>query len=107
MLSIVQRNERDELCVVRRVRLDHRDHEAMQREVSQIPAGTAIAMEGSYGWPWIADLLQALHLEPHLGHPPAIRVLARNEAKADRVDADRLGRFWLRGIFPECYLATP
>jgi transposase len=42
-----------------------------------------------------------------LGHPPAIRVLAKNEAKADRMDADRLGRFWLRGIFPESYLSTP
>jgi transposase len=52
-------------------------------------------------------MLQELQLEPHLGHPPAIKVLAKNEAKADRVDADRLGRFWLRGIFPECYLATP
>jgi hypothetical protein len=42
-----------------------------------------------------------------LGHPPAIRVLAKNEAKADRMDADRFGRFWLRGIFPESYLSTP
>lgn len=64
-------------------------------------------MEGSFGWPWIADLLHELGLDPHLGHPPAIKVLSKNEAKADRVDADRLGRFWLRGIFPESYLATP
>jgi hypothetical protein len=36
-----------------------------------------------------------------------MRVLAKNEAKADRMDADHLGRFWLRGIFPESYLSTP
>jgi transposase len=46
-------------------------------------------------------------LEPHLGHPPAIKVLAKTEAKGDRVDADRLARFQLRGILPEAYLATP
>jgi hypothetical protein len=34
-------------------------------------------------------------------------VLARNEAKSDRADADRLARFWLRGTFPQSYLATP
>jgi FMN phosphatase YigB (HAD superfamily) len=34
-------------------------------------------------------------------------VLAKNEAKCDRQDADRLGCFWLRGIFPESYLSTP
>jgi len=75
--------------------------------LQKLPAKSPVALEGAFGWPWIADLLQALELEPHLGHPPAIKVLAKNEAKADRVDADRLGRFWLRGIFPECYLATP
>jgi transposase len=34
-------------------------------------------------------------------------VLAKNEPKRDRVDADRLARFWLRGTFPQSYLATP
>lgn len=106
-LSIVQRDEQGEIRVMKRMRLEHDDRAAMQAELTKLPEGTPIAMEGSYGWPWIAGLRQALDLEPHLGHPPAIKVLAKNEAKADRVDADRLGRFWLRGIFPECYLATP
>ena len=49
----------------------------------------------------IADLLEEVGLEPHLGHPPAIKVLAKTEAKGDRIDADRLGKFQLRGILPE------
>lgn len=106
-VSIVQQNEQGEIRVSERMRLEHDNRAAMEAKLRKLPAGTPVAMEGSYGWPWIADLLQALELEPHLGHPPAIRVLAKNEAKADRIDADRLGRFWLRGIFPECYLATP
>jgi transposase len=64
-------------------------------------------MEDACGWQWMADLLAELGFEPHLGHPPAIKVLAKNEPKADRPDADRLARFWLKGIFPECYLSTP
>jgi transposase len=64
-------------------------------------------MEASFGWPWIADLLEEFGLQPHLGHPPAIRALAKHEAKADRSDADRLGKFQLRGILPESYLAPP
>ena len=51
-------------------------------------------------------MLTELNLEPPLRHPPAIKVLAKNEAKADRCDADRLGRFWLKGIFSESYPAT-
>jgi transposase len=66
-----------------------------------------VALEAAFGWPWIADLLEEVGLEPHLGHPPAIKVLARHEAKADRCDADRLAKFQLRGILPESYLAPP
>jgi len=106
-LSVVQRSESGEIRVVKRLRLEHADRGAMRAELKKLGPGTAVAMEGAFGWPWIADLLDELELEPHLGHPPAIKVLAKHEAKADRVDADRLGRFWLRGIFPECYLATP
>ena len=28
-----------------------------------------VAMEGAFGWPWIADLLEKLDLEPHFGLP--------------------------------------
>jgi transposase len=106
-LSVVERNECGEIRVVKRMRLEHVDQAAMRTELERLAPGTPVAMEGAFGWPWIADLLDELGLEPHLGHPPAIKVLAKNEAKADRVDADRLGRFWLRGIFPESYLSTP
>lgn len=106
-LSLLERNERAEIQVVQRTRLEHADRAAMRAELAKLPPGTPVAMEGAFGWPWIADLLDELGLDPHLGHPPAIKVLAKNEAKADRVDADRLARFFLRGIFPESYLATP
>jgi len=75
--------------------------------LAQLPPGTPVALEGAFGWPWVADLLTELGLDPYLGHPPALKVLAKNEAKSDRADADRLARFWLRGTFPKCYLSTP
>jgi transposase len=106
-LSVVEKNDGGEIRVVKRMRLEHADKAALRGELAKLPPRTPVAMEGAFGWPWIADLLDELGLEPHLGHPPAIKVLAKNEAKADRVDADRLGRFWLRGIFPESYLSTP
>jgi len=106
-LSVVERSAQGVIRVVQRMRLEHADKGAMRKVLAKLPPETPVAMEGAFGWPWIADLLDELGLDPHLGHPPAIKVLAKNEAKADRVDADRLGRFWLRGIFPESYLSTP
>jgi transposase len=106
-LSVVVQSEQGEIRVVKRMRLEHADRAAMRQELRKLAPATPVAMEAAFGWPWIADLLDELGLDPHLGHPPAIKVLAKNEAKADRMDADRLGRFWLRGIFPESYLSTP
>ena len=56
------------------------------------------------GWPicwrnWAIPSISA--------HPPVIRALAKHEAKTDRCDSDRLGKFQLRGILPESYLAPP
>ncbi len=106
-VSIEQMSEEGEIQVIERARLEHEDHDAMRRWLSRVPKGTPVALEAAYGWPWIADLLEELGLEPHLGHPPAIKVLAKTEAKGDRIDADRLGKLQIRGILPEAYLASP
>jgi transposase len=105
-VSVQRRDDDGEIRVIERKRLEHFDREAMRSWLARFEAGTPVAMEGAFGWQWIADLLAEVGLDPHLGHPPAIKVLAKNEAKGDRCDADRLGRFFLRGIFPESYLAT-
>ena len=105
-VSVQRLDDDGEIRVIERKRLEHFDREAMRSWLARFEAGTAVAMEGAFGWQWVADLLEEVGLDPHLGHPPAIRVLAKNEAKGDRCDADRVGRFYLRGIFPESYLAT-
>jgi transposase len=106
-VSLEQMTAEGQIQVVERARLEHEDRAAMRQWLARVPKGTPVALEAAYGWPWIADLLEEMELEPHLGHPPAIKVLAKTEAKGDRIDADRLGKFQLRGILPEAYLATP
>jgi transposase len=106
-VSIEQMDAEGEIRILERARLEHEDHDALRRWLTRVPRGTPVALEAAYGWPWVADLLEEMGLEPHLGHPPAIKVLAKTEGKGDRMDADRLGKFQLRGILPEAYLATP
>lgn len=105
-VSVQRREESGEIRVIERHRLEHADRAVMRAWLARFESGTPVAMEGAFGWQWIADLVSEVGLDPHLGHPPAIKVLAKNEAKGDRCDADRLGRFYLKGIFPESYLAT-
>jgi len=106
-VSLQEMTAEGQIHVVERARLEHGDREAMREWLDRVPAGTPVAVEAAFGWPWIADLLEEVGLEPHLGHPPAVKVLSQHEAKGDRCDADRLAKFQLRGILPESYLAPP
>src|SRR5687768_17389137 len=106
-VSLLEQQADGQFRTVRRARLEHADRDAMQAWLAELPPGTPVAMEGAFGWQWVADFLTEAGLDPHLGHPPGLKVLAKNEPKSDRVDADRLARFWLRGTFPQSYLATP
>jgi len=106
-VSLVEETAEGEYRIVERARLEHIDQDAMRRWLSRLPQQTPVGLEAAFGWPWVADLLLELNLDPHLGHPPALKVLAQHEAKTDRCDGDRLGKFQLQGIFPESYMAPP
>ena len=107
MVSLMEMTSEGEIRAVERARLEHQDQEAMREWVSRLDPEIPVALEATFGWPWVADLLEGLGHAVHLGHPPVIRALAKHEAKTDRCDGDRLGRFQLRGILPESYLAPP
>ena len=68
---------------------------------------SSTARLSAFGWPWVADLLEELGHPVHLGHPPAIKVLALGDQERTGCDGNRLGKFQLRGILPESYLAPP
>ena len=106
-VSLMEKTADGELQVRERARLEHIDQDSLRQWLGRLPKGTTVAMEAAFGWPWIADLMEELGLDPRLGHPPALKVLAQHEAKSDRCDSDRLAKFQLQGILPESYLAPP
>lgn len=107
MVSVRAREGDGEIETVERARLEHADKAAMRDWLERWPKGTPVAIEAAFGWPWIADLVEELGLDPRLAHPPAVKVLTKNEPKSDRRDADRLARLQLQGILPGSYLAPP
>ena len=106
-VSLMEQTPEGDIRAVERARLDHHDKDAMRAWLSGLDPEIPVALEATFGWPWVADLLEELGHPVHLGHPPVIRALAKHEAKTDRCDSDRLGKFQLRGILPESYLAPP
>jgi transposase len=79
-----------QIHAVERARLEHDDKDAMRAWLSHLDPEIPVALEATFGWPWVADLLEELGHPVHLGHPPVIRALAKHEAKTDRCDGDRL-----------------
>jgi transposase len=106
-VSLMELMPDGQILAVERARLEHDDKDAMRAWLSRLDPEIPVALEATFGWPWVADLLEELGHPVHLGHPPIIRALAKHEAKTDRCDSDRLGKFQLRGILPESYLAPP
>ncbi len=51
--------------------------------------GTPVVFEATYGWAWLAELLEEMGFEAHLAHPAACKAIASARLKNDKVDAAR------------------
>jgi transposase len=49
-----------------------------------------VAVEATYGWEWLADLLEDAGCELHLAHPLRSKAIASARVKTDAVDARTL-----------------
>ncbi|HUX31864.1 MAG TPA: IS110 family transposase [Thiobacillus sp.] len=79
-------------CVVRRERLDHRDRAALRAKLSRWPREAPVVMEASFGWGWLADLMQEMGLRPELSNCFKLEQMrkARGWGKTNKKDADLL-----------------
>jgi transposase len=71
------------------------------------PDGTHVAMEATYGWEWLAELLEEAGFDVHLAHPLRTRAIAAARVKTDAVDARTLAHLLRTGLLPEAYIAPP
>jgi len=90
-------------------RVDHDDQEVMEEFFRLFAPGTAVVMEATFNWPWIADVAQAMGMNANLAHAQRAREMAKGMAKSDRKDAIFLGKLYLAAgdVFPRAYLAPP
>jgi transposase len=52
-----------------------------------IDGESKIALEATYGWEWLADVLEEAGYELHLAHPLRTKAIAAARVKTDAVDA--------------------
>ena len=64
-----------------------------------------IALEATYGWEWLADVLEDAGYELHLAHPTRTKAIASARVKTDAVDARTLAHLLRADLLPESYIA--
>ncbi len=96
-------DEHGELALSRRIVNDR----GTFRELLGDPDGTHVALEATYGWEWLADLLEEAGYDVHLAHPLRTRAIAAARVKTDAVDAKTLAHLLRTGLLPEAYIAPP
>jgi transposase len=62
-------------------------------------------LEATYGWEWLAELLEHDGRELHLAHPLRTKAIASARVKTDAVDACTLAQLLRADLLPEAYIA--
>ena len=86
-------------------RLWHNDVEEIRAFFKGLGKDVSAAIEPTCGWTWMVDELEALGIEMHLAHPPAVALIAKSHVKTDKVDARALAKLLRLNALPEAYIA--
>ena len=73
--------------------------------LAELEGDSRIALEATYGWEWLADLLEEAGYELHLAHPLRTKAIASARVKTDAVDARTLAHLLRADLLPEAYIA--
>jgi transposase len=95
-------DEQGELTLSRRI---VNGREAFLELLGGLEGESQIAVEATYGWEWLAELLEDAGYEMHLAHPLRTRAIAAARVKTDAVDAKTLAHLLRADLLPEAYVA--
>jgi transposase len=73
--------------------------------LEEVDGESRIALEATYGWEWLADVLEEAGYELHLAHPLRTKAIASARVKTDAVDARTLAHLLRTDLLPEAYVA--
>src|SRR3954469_14920356 len=95
-------DEQGELTLSRRI---INDRATLLELLAGVEGETHVALEATYGWEWLAELLEDAGYDLHLAHPLRTRAIAAARVKTDAIDARTLAQLLRAGMLPEAYVA--
>lgn len=90
---------------VNQEKLYHHDHMSLTNFFSNLPKGSAMAIEACGYDAWLCDLAESFGVDIHLAHPLKTRAIAEARIKTDSLDARTLARLLHSGLIAEAYHA--
>ena len=81
------------------------DRERFRELLGELGEDAEFALEATYGWEWLAELLEHEGRELHLAHPLRTKAIASARVKTDAVDARTLAQLLRADLLPEAYIA--
>jgi transposase len=85
------------------VRVNH-DREGYRQYLARLPAGSAIALEATGHWYWLADEMEAAGHQVHLTNAGEAKKRMGGTHKTDKLDARGLGILLRNGTLPEVWI---
>ena len=73
--------------------------------LAEIDGESKIALEATFGWEWLVELLEGAGYEVHLAHPLRTKAIAAARVKTDAVDARTLAYLLRADLVPESCIA--
>jgi transposase len=73
--------------------------------LTELDGESRVALEATYGWEWLAEVLEEAGYELHLAHPLRTKAIASARVKTDAVDARTLAQLLRADLLPEAYVA--
>jgi transposase len=81
------------------------DPATIRQLLAEVGPEARIALEATYGWDWLAELVEDEGYDLRLAHPLGTRAIAAARVKTDAVDARTLAHLLRADLLPEAYLA--
>ena len=63
------------------------------------------AVEATYNWYWLVDLLEEMGIEVNLANPYKTKIIGESKTKTDKIDARALANLLRMNYLPTCYIA--
>lgn len=87
--------------------IKNEDTEELVQVLSKPNTNTHVAVESTYGWYWIADLIDRIpNVEMTLGNTLGIKALSMSGKKTDKIDSKLLADLYRCNLFPEAHMTT-